>query len=102
MIRSFIAAALALVVAAGVSLAGEVKGKFVKFDETKKTLVLDVEGKETELTLTDTSKVGKNVPKDLTKAFAKVKPGSMWLAVTEKQGDKEVIVELKPAPKKAK
>jgi hypothetical protein len=99
MIRTFLAAVFALVLTAGGLFAGEVKGKFVKFDAEKKVLTLSVDGKDTDLTVTADSKFGKK--QTVLDVFGKKAPkaGVEFIAVTEKKDGKEVVTELKRAPK---
>lgn len=106
--RTFFATVCALLICTIAVLAGEIKGKIKSADADKKciTVVAD-DGKETEVIITDDTKIlsGKGTPtKDREKSLKGLmnkKGGAMVTATTEKKDGKEVATEIKVSfPKK--
>jgi hypothetical protein len=86
--------------------AAEFKGTFVKFDEPKKLLTINVEGATNEFTLSDETKVMtvKGEPaKQGIKSFANpkvAKAGAVLTVVTDKKDGKDVVTEIRLGGKK--
>ena len=102
-IPSALFASIVLIASAG---AAEIKGEFVKFDEKAKVLTVKVEGKDTDFTLTDDTKVmtvkGQPAKKGI-QAFAdpkKAKAGAPLTVITEKKDAKDAVTEVRLGGKK--
>lgn len=118
MVRNLIAAAVAVVVFAGGLVAGEVKGKLVKIDGDKITVMVgakkDVKGEEKTFTVLKDAKVvsvsgkkGEQKEETLSDglknaAFAKVGSGKGGPVVTLITDDKDGVKELKVSAAKKK
>lgn len=100
--RTFFATVCALLICTIAVLAGEIKGKVKSGDAEKKCITVVAEdGKETEVIITDDTKIlsGKGTPtkdreKSLKALFSK-KGGAMVTATTEKKDGKETATEVK-------
>ncbi len=86
--------------------AAEYRGTFVKFDEPKLLLTVNVDGKASEFMLNNNTKVVtvKGVPaKQGIKSFANprvAKPGAVLTVVTDKKDGKDVVTEIRLGGKK--
>jgi hypothetical protein len=101
MLRRSVCTVLALIVGAASVSAGEMTGKFVRFDTARKELTVNINGAETKYTLTDDVKVttGKGEPtKKGIMSFANprvAKEGAVLTVITSKKGDADVVTEIK-------
>lgn len=81
--------------------AAEYKGTFVKFDEPKLLLTVNVGGKANEFTLNDKTKVVTvkgRLAKQGIKSFANprvAKPGAVLTVVTDRKDGKDVVTEIR-------
>jgi hypothetical protein len=103
--RTMFALIVSLVGCAGLQ-AAEIKGTFVKFDEPKKLLTINVEGATSEFVLTDETKVmtvkGEPTRQGI-KSFANpkvAKAGAVLTVVTDKRDGKDVVTEIRLGGKK--
>src|SRR5262245_11859626 len=102
MLRTFGCTVLALVLAVGVLVAAEYKGKVKSLDKDKNTITVTVDGKDTEITFNDDTKVlgydGKAV-KDRAKSIDGMakKPEAIEevTITTDKKDGKEIATEIK-------
>jgi len=98
--RTFVCA-LATLLVLGVSLiAAELKGTIKSTDKDKKIVTISVDGKDTEVSITDDTKFFQNdkAAKDRDKAVErlyKAKEGTKITVVTEKKDGKEVATEVR-------
>lgn len=103
--RVLLASIISLIGFAGLQ-AAEIKGTFVRFDEPRKLLTINVEGATNEFTLSDETKVMtvKGEPaKQGIKSFANprvAKAGAVLTVVTDKKDGKDVVTEIRLGGKK--
>jgi hypothetical protein len=104
--RTFVSAALALALCAGVALAAEIKGKIKSVDADKGTITLTAaDGKDHTLMVGKDAKIQANSGKDLKDGLKDkhLKAGTEVVVQCEKKDGKEVCTGLKlaaPRPKK--
>jgi hypothetical protein len=103
MLRLFASTIVVLLASSAVLDAAEIKGKITKVDANNNKITVTIDGKDQEYTLTKDVKIVNNKGKDIKdglkgKLFQNTKALAKGIAVTlttEKQGDKEVLTQVK-------
>jgi hypothetical protein len=103
MLRLFASTVVVFLASSAVLVAAEIKGKITKVDAEKNTITVTIDTKDQEFTLTKDTKIVNNKGKDIKdglkgKVFQNEKALKKGIAVTlttEKQGDKDVVTQVK-------